>query len=67
TGTPVPTSTPTNTPTGTPVSTNTPTIVYTPTATPTRIELPPAGVFFPSQFLIILGSIVALGGLLFLF
>ena len=35
-----------------------------PVATPTRIELPEAGVSFPAQILIILGSIVGLGSLL---
>lgn len=81
TGTLTPTLTPTNTPTGTLTPTNTPTETIstlsspTPTEklvaqaespTPTKIELPEAGFAFPSQVLVLLGSIISLSGLLFI-
>jgi cytoskeletal protein RodZ len=69
TGTLAPTSIPTNTPTGTVPPTNTPTekpVAQAESPTPTKIELPEAGFAFPSQVLVLMGSIISLGGLLFI-
>lgn len=72
TGTPTPTNTPTGTlsPTLTPTDTPTPTeelVAQADTPTPTKIELPEAGFAVPSQILVLLGSIISLSGLLFIF
>lgn len=76
--TPTSTSAPTSTPTGTLSPTQTPTDTPSPTPTeelvaqadtptPTKIELPEAGFTVPSQMLVLLGSIISLSGLLFIF
>jgi len=67
TGTLTPTPTNTPVPTSTPVPTNTPAPTVTSAPTPTRVELPEAGTSFPSELLILLGSIISLGGLVLLF
>ncbi len=74
TGTLSPTLTPTNTPTGTIAPTDSPTptpteklVAQADTPTPTKIELPEAGFTVPSQLLVLLGSIISLSGLLFIF
>lgn len=60
------TSTPTPTNTNTPPPGTTPTIASNPVATPTRIILPEAGVDLPAKILTVLGTIIALSGLLIL-
>ena len=78
TGTMIPTDTPTETPTLTPTNTPTGSPTRTPTQlptskptdaiakgpSPTKAELPEAGVNFPVQVMIIIGSIITLSGLL---